>query len=158
MVFKGWYDVTWRMLPVPPGNWEIRLGYNAENWRGIAQLFIDGQIAGIPKDLRINNPSDGPDPRVGYIKDEDTADDGVENDKLMRNHGYMKAPNSIYTSGKGISRDLFYCLRIIIGQYSFDSYAPHYFRAKNVHREDREFTADFLEYIPVDMIRDEDRE
>ena len=46
MVFKGWYDVTWRMLPVPPGNWEIRLGYNAENWRGIAQLFIDGQIAG----------------------------------------------------------------------------------------------------------------
>lgn len=158
MVFKGWYDVTFRMPPVPPGNWEIRLGYNAEDWRGIAQIFVDGQIAGIPKDLRINNGGTGPDPRVGYVADDQTPDNGVENDKLMRNHGYMKAPNSIYTPGRGISRDLFYCLRIIIGQYSFPEYAPHYFRAKNVHREDREFTADFLEYIPVDMIRDEDRE
>lgn len=154
VVFKGWYDCTWRMLPVPPGNWEIRLGYTSAWWRGIGQLFIDGQIAGIPKDLSI----EGTDPRVGWVADDQTPDDGIENDKLMRNHGYMKYPNSIAYGGTTTTRDIASCLRIIIGQYHFDEYGPHYFRAKNVQREDRELTIDFLEYIPVDMIRDEDRE
>lgn len=163
MLIKGpMYDFTFRMLPVPPGNYEIRLGYRAESWRGIAQLFIDGQIAGIPVDLTIGYNGGENDPRIGYVADAATADNGIENDKMMRNHGYMKAPNSIYTSQEGgkTLRDMSRALRIIIGQYSFDSYAPHYFRAKNMDDKGggREFHADYLEYIPVDMIRDEDRE
>lgn len=156
------YDFKLRMLPVPPGNYEIRLGYRAEAWRGIAQLFIDGQIAGIPVDLTIGYNGAQNDPRIGYVHDEDTRDNGVENDKIMRNHGYMKAPNSIYTGQEGgkTLRDMSACLRIIIGQYSFDEYGPHEFRAKNMDDKGggREFHADYLEYIPVDMLRDEDRE
>lgn len=156
------YDFTLRMLPVPPGNYEIRLGYRAESWRGIAQLFIDGQIAGIPVDLTIGYNGAENDPRIGYVHDDDTADDGVENDKMMRNHGYMKAPNSIYTGQEGgkTLRDMSACLRIIIGQYSFQDYAPHFFRAKNMDDKGggRQFHADYLEYIPVDLLRDEDRE
>lgn len=155
---NGWYDFTLRMLPVPPGNYEIRLGYRAESWRGVSQLFIDGQIAGIPVDLTIGVDKD--DLRVGWKADDETSDNGVENDKMMRNRGYMKAPSSIYTPQNGgtVLRNMYQALRIIIGQYSFDDYAPHYFRAKNVESEDREFHFDYLEYIPVDMIRDEDRE
>lgn len=156
------YDFKLRMLPVPPGNYEIRLGYRAENWRGIAQLFIDGQIAGIPVDLTIGYNGAENDPRIGYVHDADTRDNGVENDKMMRNHGYMKAPSSIYTGQEGgkTLRDMSACLRIIIGQYSFDEYGPHEFRAKNMDDKGggRQFHADYLEYIPVDMIRDEDRE
>lgn len=156
------YDFKLRMLPVPPGNYEIRLGYRAENWRGIAQLFIDGQIAGIPVDLTIGYNGGENDPRIGYVHDDDTQDNGVENDKNMRNHGYMKAPSSIYTAQEGgkTLRDMSACLRIIIGQYSFSEYGPHYFRAKNMDDKGggRQFHADYLEYIPIDMIRDEDRE
>lgn len=156
------YDFKLRMLPVPPGNYEIRLGYRAETWRGIAQLFIDGQIAGIPVDLTIGSSGAENDPRIGYVHDANTRDNGVENDKMMRNHGYMKAPTSIYTTQEGgkTLRDMSACLRIIIGQYSFDEYKPHYFRAKNMDDKGggRQFHADYLEYIPVDMIRDEDRE
>lgn len=156
------YDFKLRMLPVPPGNYEIRLGYRAENWRGIAQLFIDGQIAGIPVDLTIGYNGAENDPRIGYEHDADTRDNGVENDKNMRNHGYMKAPNSIYTGQEGgkTLRDMSACLRIIIGQYSFNEYGPHFFRAKNMDDKGggRQFHADYIEYVPVDLIRDEDRE
>lgn len=156
------YDFKLRMLPVPPGNYEIRLGYRAETWRGIAQLFIDGQIAGIPVDLTIGSGGAENDPRIGYVHDADTKDNGVENDKMMRNHGYMKAPNSIYTAQEGgkTLRNMSSALRIIVGQFSFDEYAPHEFRAKNMDDKGggREFHADYIEYIPVDMIKDEDRE
>lgn len=156
------YDFKLRMLPVPPGNYEIRVGYRAESWRGIAQLFIDNQIAGIPVDLTIGTGGADNDPRVGFVLDEDTKDNGIENDKTMRNHGYMKAPNSIYTAQNGgkTLRDMTWCLRIIVGQYSFDEYGPHEFRAKNMDDKGggREFHADYLEYIPIDMIRNEDRE
>lgn len=156
------YDFKLRMLPVPPGNYEIRLGYRAENWRGIAQLFIDGQIAGIPVDLTIGYNGAENDPRIGYLHDDDTKDNGVENDKNMRNHGYMKAPNSIYTGQEGgkTLRDMSACLRIIIGQYTFTEYGPHIFRAKNMDDKGggRQFHADYLEYVPIDLIRDEDRE
>lgn len=156
------YDFKLRMLPVPPGNYEIRLGYRSEDWRGIAQLFIDGQIAGIPVDLTIGCRGAQNDPRIGYVHDADTKDNGIENDKMMRNHGYMKAPTSIYTGQEGgkTLRDMSMCLRIIIGQYSFSEYGPHEFRAKNMDDKGggRVFHADYLEYIPIDMIRDEDRE
>ncbi|MBQ9285611.1 MAG: fasciclin domain-containing protein [Bacteroidaceae bacterium] len=156
------YDFTLKMLPVPPGNYEIRLGYRAENWRGIAQLFIDGQIAGIPVDLTIGYNGAENDPRIGYVHDEDTSDDGIENDKMMRNHGYMKAPTSMYTGQEGGKslRDMSACLRIIIGQYLFQDYGYHYFRAKNMDDKGggRQFHADYIEYIPVDLLRDEDRE
>ena len=156
------YDFTLQMLPVPPGNYEIRLGYRAESWRGIAQLFIDGQIVGIPVDLTIGHAGAENDPRIGYVHDADTNDDGVENDKMMRNHGYMKAPTSMYTGQEGgkTLRDMSACLRIIIGQFNFQEYGHHTFRAKNMDDKGggREFHADYLEYIPIDLIRDEDRE
>ena len=146
---RGWYDFTMRMPPVPPGTYEIRLGYRAEPWRGIAQLFVDGQIIGIPVDLSYT----GDMPQIGWISDEQTTDQGAENDKMMRNRGYMKAPNSIFTQNGNINlRQDINSLRIIIGTFTFQDYAPHYFRAKNVDSENGEFTMDYMEYVPVSYI------
>lgn len=153
MMFGGWYDFTLRMLPVPPGSYEIRLGYRQENWRGIAQLFVDGEIQGIPIDLRIA----GTDPQVGWVADTDGPAD-AENDKAMRNRGYMKAPASIHTNQEGgISlRGMNTCLRVILGQFTFQEYAPHYLRGKNVYDPNQVFHADYIEIIPTSLIEKED--
>ena len=152
---RGWYDFTMRMPPVPPGTYEIRLGYRAEPWRGIAQLFIDGQIIGIPVDLSYT----GDMPQIGWVSDDETTDQGAENDKMMRNRGYMKAPNSIFTQNGNINlRQDINSLRIIIGTFTFQNYAPHYFRAKNVDSENGEFTMDYMEYVPVSYIDQEGKD
>ena len=152
---RGWYDFTMRMPPVPPGTYEIRLGYRAEPWRGIAQLFVDGEIIGIPVDLSYT----GDMPQIGWVSDEQTTDNGAENDKMMRNRGYMKTPNSIFTQNGNINlRQDINSLRIIIGTFTFQDYAPHYFRAKNVDSELGEFTMDYMEYVPVSFLDKEGKD
>ena len=152
---RGWYDFTLRLPPVPPGTYEIRFGYSKASWRGIAQLFIDGEIVGIPIDLAI----DGSDPRVGWIADSQTLDNGVENDKMMRNRGYMKSGNSIINESYGhLLRTAVNDLRVIVGTFTFQEYDYHTFRAKNVEREDGEFHLDFIEYVPVSHLDKEDRD
>lgn len=151
---NGWYDFTLRMLPVPPGSYEVRVGYRPESWRGIAQFFIDGEIQGIPRDLRI----DGSDPQVGWIADTGGPQD-AENDKAMRNRGYMKAPASMWSNHDNCSlRDISSKspLRMIIGTVNFQEYGAHYLRAKNVYADDREYNGDYIELIPTSLIDTED--
>lgn len=155
---KESFDFTVRLIPVPPGEYELRVGYRAESWRGMSQLFVDGNIAGTPVDLRIGDKEN--DPRVGWVKDDQTNDDGVENDKLMRNHGYMKAPESIWCwQNNGTTlRDMYQALRIIVGRYDWRSgYGEHFLRVRSVDFQGREFSCDYIELIPVDLIKDEDR-
>ncbi|MDE5625379.1 MAG: fasciclin domain-containing protein, partial [Muribaculaceae bacterium] len=150
---NGWYDFTLRMLPMPPGSYEVRIGYRQETWRGIAQIFVDDEIQGIPRDLRIS----GTDPQVGWIADTDSPQD-AENDKAMRNRGYMKAPASIFTpQNNGVSlRALDACLRIIVGQFTWQEYGAHTLRGKNVYDPNQEFHGDYIEIIPVSCIDRED--
>jgi len=138
------------MHPVPPGTYEIRLGYMAENWRGIAQIFIDDKIIGIPIDLS----KAGTSPDVGWVSDASTNDNGVENDKMMKNRGYMKGPNSIFSLANGGEnlRQQNQSLRIVLGTFTFQDYAPHYFRIKNVEKENAPFHFDYLEYVPVSCL------
>lgn len=154
MSLRGWYDFTFRLPPMPPGTYEIRLGYSVREWGGIAQLFIDGQIVGIPVDFKTT----GDNPTIGWVKDSETKDNGEENDKAMRNRGYMKGPasviNSIYAN---ILRDDASCLRKIIGTYTWQEYGAHYFRAKNVETEDGEFHLDYFEIVPTSYIEQEDK-
>ncbi len=153
---KDGYDFTLRLLPLPPGNYELRIGYNAEGWRGMGQIYFDGNIAGTPVDLKIGNTEN--DPRSGWVKDSETSDNGIENDKMMRNLGYMKAPASCWCQNpSGVLRDFHRALRYIVGQYTFQEYGAHKLRVRNVDFSGREFSIDYFEFIPVDMIRDEDR-
>lgn len=155
MSLRGWYDFTVRMLPVPPGTYEIRLGYSPRAWGGLAQVFVDGKIIGIPVDFA----TDADDPKIGWIKDSQTTDNGEENDKTMRNRGYMKAPASVINFGyQTVMRDNRGCLRKILDTRTFQNYGPHYFRAKNVQSESGEFHFDYIEYCPVNLIDHEDKD
>ena len=152
---KEGYDFTIRLLPVPPGNWEIRIGYNAESWRGMGQIFIDGNLAGTPVDLKIGDIEG--DPRCGWVADSETSDGGIEVDKMMRNLGYMKGPASCFLlNGNMLLRDFYKSLRYIVGQYRFTEYGAHTLRARSVDFAGREFSIDYFELVPVDVIRNED--
>lgn len=149
---NGWYDFTLRLPPVPPGNWEVRMGYSRVWWRGIAQFFLDGEIQGIPRDLRI----EGNDPRVGWVKDTGGPED-KEIDKAMRNRGYMKGPASAmnYAYNSVLRNDQAY-LRVIIGNLNVQEYGEHYLRAKNVLSPGNEYNGDLIELVPVSLIEYED--
>ena len=152
MILMGWYDFTLRLPPMPPGTYEIRFGYNAVPWRNIAQLFVDGEIAGIPVDLTMNGTA------VGWVADSETLDNGVENDKMMRNRGYMKAGAAIYNSAYGTSlRNAPADIRVIVGTYTWHDYDYHTLRIKNVERESGEFHLDYIEIVPVSHLEVEDR-
>lgn len=149
---NGWYDFTLRLPTVPPGNWEVRMGYSRVWWRGIAQFFLDGVIQGIPVDLRI----EGTDPRVGWVADTGGPED-KEIDKAMRNRGYMKGPASAinYHYNSVLRHDQAY-LRVIIGNLSVQEYGAHYLRAKNVLSPGNEYNGDLIELVPISLIEYED--
>jgi hypothetical protein len=71
----------------------------------------------------------------------------------------MKAPNSIYTlrGPMDLRQDIF-SLRIIVGTFTFQEYAPHYFRARNVEDAALQFHFDYLEYVPVSYLDKEGRD
>ena len=149
---NGWYDFTLRLPTVPPGNWEVRMGYSRVWWRGIAQFFLDGVIQGIPVDLRV----EGTDPRVGWVADTGGPED-KEIDKAMRNRGYMKGPASaINYHYNSVLRHTAEYLRVIIGNLSVQEYGAHYLRAKNVLSPGNEYNGDLIELVPISLIEYED--
>lgn len=153
---KGMYDFTMETPPIPAGTYEIRFSYQPTGGRGAAQLYWDGVPCGIPLDLRIT----ANDPLIGYVKPGDDLDDplGLENDKMMRNRGYMKGPNT-YTSVDGrfyditIARKSSSSLRRILGTYTFTKSGTHKFSVKAVR--EGQFMMDFLEFVPVEVIENE---
>ncbi len=155
MSIRGWYDVSVRIPAIPPGTYEIRLGYSARSWGGIAQIFIDNKIVGIPANFNLV----GSDPAIGWVADENTTDNGDENDKMMRNRGYMKGPESVYKPNYNQTlRQADGALRKIIGTFTFQEYGPHYFRAKNIESENGEFHFDYIEVVPTSYIEKEGKD
>ncbi len=150
IIVVGKYDLEYRLPHVPAGTYELRMGYTATSIRAITQFYVDGKVTGIPVDLKIL----ADDPRIGWIDDDDTEDDGVENDKTMRNHGYMKGPDSYYMQhGSPITaREHSGAIRIIITQKYFDD-NDHWIRMKKVDElDDREFNHDYFELVPKGVV------
>lgn len=140
----GAYDVTMRLLPVPPGTYELRFGYSANGNRSVTQIYVDNKPIGIPLDLTIGST----DARIGYIADAATDDNGFENDKMMKNRGYMKGPTT-FLFGSTIARNYIYDMRRIIGTFTFSDYQPHYLRFKSVTPNPvKQCMMDYFEYVP----------
>lgn len=154
----GAYDFAYRIPPVPEGTYEIRLAYTGWPTRGIAQFYFDGEVTGIPVDLRYKGNDVGS--PVGWVKDSNTDDDGKANDKAMRNRGYMKGP-SIYTYGGNLTaRDYEGALRKIITT-KYLTKGDHWIRIKNVMEDDNgyyQFMHDYIEIVPMTVIRNEEGE
>jgi uncharacterized surface protein with fasciclin (FAS1) repeats len=156
LLLGGKYDFTYRIPAIPPATYEIRFGYVSTVNRGVAQLYFDGEPCGIPLDMRIAADH----PKIGWIEDSRTEDNGIENDKMMRNRGYLKGTNIGLVSGNShIQRVDKQNLRIIIAIKTFDTYQPHTLRAKSVEeRSDREFQIDYIEFVPTSYLDKEGRD
>lgn len=153
-VFESPYDITIVTPPIPKGIYEIRLGYQPNGNRGVVQIYWDGIPTGIPLDLRI----DANDPRVGYGANTDD-EAGYENDKMMRNRGYMKGPASVksgtWYGGHNITlRQSASNLRRILGIYNFNEMKTHKIRFKAVLAG--QFQIDFIEFVPTEVLEQED--
>jgi hypothetical protein len=142
----GIYDVTIRLLPVPPGTYELRYPYSAWPQRGVCQIYVDNKPIGIPLNLAIT----AADPKIGWLLDVETEDDGYENDKTMRNRGYMKGPNTIWWGKVNkTQRESSTNLLRVVGTFSFDKYEAHTIRLKSVTGDSqKEAMLDYFEWVP----------
>jgi len=163
---KGMYDFYMITPPIPKGTWEIRFSYQPTGGRGAAQLYWDDYPCGIPLDLRLN----ANDPLIGYEEPGTNLEDfgydalgnkiyGVENDKMMRNRGYMKGPDTYkdilgWWYGKKVARQSNQSVRRILGVFTFDKSETHKFTVKAVR--EGQFMMDFLEFVPTEIIESED--
>ncbi|MDL2222619.1 fasciclin domain-containing protein [Bacteroidales bacterium OttesenSCG-928-M11] len=155
-LFVGKYDFSLETFPIPPGTYEVRIGYTANSQRGVAQIYFDGEPCGIPLDMTILST----DARIGAVKDADTDDDGVENDKMMRNRGYLKGPTGVYfPSPQTPMRANAQSLRRIITTKVLDTTKSHTIRIKSVEDiTSREFHLDYVEFVPSSVWDKEGRD
>lgn len=156
----GAYDFTIKLPPVPQGNYELRIGFNANLSRGIAQIYFGSdqtglQPVGIPLSM-IMDPNRANDNPIGSLPDDMTLDDGYANDKLMKNKGWMKAPDIFYTVVSGANaRQWPLALRRIITVADLYENETYYLRFKSVTDENnRQFHFDYLEFCPKSVYAD----
>lgn len=169
MNFGGEYDVTLRLPAVPPGQYEIRIGYVCNSYMSITQIYFgydrnNMQPTGIPLDMNMV----GTNPKTGMVLDNKLFDDinndvsyntdGMttisENDKAMRNLGYMKGPACVYRVDNDrvslrakLVNDWWY-MRHIVTTQSLEE-RPTYLRFRKVdERTGRLLNIDFIEIVP----------
>lgn len=148
------FDLAYKLPPVPAGTYEIRMGYTANTLRHVIQFYIDDEVAGIPVDLRVTTDK----PHIGFVLDANTEDEGVQNDKEMKNRGYLKGPNTYVTVGTTNARDASNVVRKVVAT-KYLSEGEHWIRFKNVNEQDdgkAQFMHDYFELVPVSFIRNED--
>lgn len=151
------YDFNIITPPVPAGTYEIRFGYLSNGKRGVAQLYIDNVPAGVP--LNLNTLAT--DASIGYETPGSSQTDisGFENDKMMRNRGYMKGPAcyKVVTTGWTSGENARYSnavLRKILGTYTFKYAENHVLTVKGL--SGGEFMFDYLEFVPTSALESED--
>jgi uncharacterized surface protein with fasciclin (FAS1) repeats len=162
------FDTSILFPPVPPRTYEIRISVRGtpEHLERIQnnekyQLYFDDKICGNPLLILIvpNNNYD-----VGWVKDADTYDNGVENDKHMRNLGWMKGPDSWrIASVEGntvVSRDSEYSLRKIIHRQYLDE-GEHWLRFRYIPPtsfvqggRNYAISLDYIELVPLHIVSD----
>lgn len=151
----GAFDFAYKLPPVPAGTYEIRMGYSPNSLRHIVQFYLDNEVAGIPIDLR----KMGNAPNIGWVADHNTDDNGVANDKEMKNRGYLKGSSVVRAnSDKDITRDYYGALRIVITT-KYLTEGEHWLRFKNVNENDdgsAQFMHDYFEIFPMTFIRNEE--
>ncbi|MDH8701119.1 putative surface protein with fasciclin (FAS1) repeats [Dysgonomonadaceae bacterium PH5-43] len=153
MLFVGKYDVSITTPPIPPGRWEVRLGYSVSGRRGVAQIFLNGKPCGIPQDLRIG----GTNAKIGWTNPNDESDGGIQTDKMMRNRGYMRASSVMKTpSGNNSFRYNQAVLRKIISVVELQEAQPLVVKVKSVMDDTTtEYMVDYMEFVPSSYIDEE---
>lgn len=160
----GQYDMTIKLPPVPfEGTWEIRWAVPTFDNRGMAQLYFGTnksnlRAIGLPLDLRLRPTN----PAIGWEADTEDEDLNDENDKVMRNHGYMKPPlhDGITKGGAPVTESLrnttsyknYLRLRKIIYTGTLKPSETYYLRIKSVlENTQTQFVMDWMEYAPKNI-------
>lgn len=150
-------DFTITTPAIPAGTYEVRYGYLTNGKRGMVGMYLDGIALGTPLNLNLNSS----DPEIGYEAPHTVATDyeGYENDKVLRNHGYMKGPAcyKVPITGWSFGTNARYStsiLRKILGTFSFPTAGTHTFTVKGL--SEGEFQCDFMEFVPVSALETED--
>jgi hypothetical protein len=158
------FDFSFKLPPVPPRTYEIRISVSAHNMldtgRTMAkyQLYFDGKICGNPM---LMQPM-AVDPEIGWEDDNQTYDNGLENDKQMRNRGWMKAPDSYNTytpTGYQDGRKNYMHLRKIINRKYLDN-GEHWLRFRYLGMPYNEgyklyvLNVDYIEFVPLHIVSD----
>ncbi len=159
---NGQYDMTLRLPPVPyEGTWEFRFSAPRNGAFGMAQLYLGKnpdnlEPIGLPLDLRVEQTN----PNVfAWEQDTEDWDHNYENDKVMRNHGFMKPPyhNGIKRGGNVVVESMrnttsyqdFLRFRKIVYQGTFKPDEVWYIRVKSVmENTGLSFLLDYLEFAP----------
>lgn len=161
IVVKGRYDLTVKLPPVPPGDWEVRyftcIGLGS---RGIVQFYLDNVPQDIPFDMR---PS-GSSPKIGYKSDDElgSEDEIASFDKQFRYRGWMKGPKAAGFSRSGNSLDQIFRaypenLRKVIGVFHSDGKTDHYLRLQQkMESENNECDFDMIELVPSTVFNNPD--
>lgn len=157
---SGQYDFILKLPPVPKdGTYEIRMGVSNNSLRGMVQLYFGSDPlrlapVGLPYDMRQSVPSVA----IPWVKDEDDAQTNAENDRNMRNQGYMKAPQYFCTTnGKGDTpvRNVGgseAALRKIVTVANMKANETYYMRFKSaLKKSDSQFFMDYFEYVPTSI-------
>ena len=152
---QGNYDVTIRLPRVPSaGTYEFRIGLSNNSARSMCQIYFGTNKDNLPaRGLPLDQRKDGTDASIGWVEDGTDSDENDANDKMMRNHGYMKAPyyygpdnasgtNSNYRGDS--SR-----LRYIAYTGTFDPSKDYYLRLKSVlENTSAQLFLDYFELCP----------
>ena len=80
-----------------------------------------------------------------------------QNDKEMKNRGYLKGPTTIYGTGEELGRNRPATVRVVVTT-KYLSEGEHWIRFKNVNENDdgkAQFMHDYFEIVPMTFIRDE---
>ena len=164
IVSVGNFDYEIILPPLPPRVYEVRLGlFNhggyGTNWGDVfpspVQVYIDGKIEGVPfNENYLDYSGYNKLEQTGYVKDELTFDNGLENDKHMRNLGWMKGPASVYYYTGIPCRDERRNVRRIVTRKYFSS-GEHRIRLRYIgYFTDVYLYLDYLEFVPLHIIND----
>ena len=153
------FDVEFTLPPLPPRVYEVRVGLFQNAWstpmgsEEAVQVYIDGKVEGDTYNINFQDPQPGV--QTGYVYDERTYDNGMENDKHMRYLGWMKAPNCFYWGEDIPARDVPYFMRKIITRKYFDS-GKHTIRFRYVGPDKMYISmdVDYLEFVPLHIMSD----
>lgn len=162
-IFTGAYDFTLRLPPVPQdGTYELRMGVSMNPLRGMVQIYFGEenrtQAVGLPYDMRQTVGSYNS--TIPWVEDVEDEVVNAENDRKLRNAGYLKGPQYIMVTngrsdmpvrqrGGGAA-----ALRRIITVAEMQAGKTYCLRFKNVlQKSDSQFFLDYLEFVPVQVAK-----
>ena len=160
MIGGNYFDISIRIPNLPHRTYEVRIGYcissDIRKPMRYMQMYFDNKVVGLPFDFLM----EGETSEIGWKEDGNTIDNGVENNKMMRNRGWMKAPDVFngYYYGYISARYLpFHLRRIVTRQYI--GAGRHWLRFRDLGGRYYDTSGnllhlDYIEFVPMHIVSD----